>query len=287
MQLEAQKHSELGPLAGWGGLNLQRELWRNPARVHSSGRRGGEPGRAGAQAPARGIGREVELEGFDRRLTGVADVVVKNEAGGIEIRDFKSGRVLGDTGELSDTYRRQLLLYAAVYRDQFGDWPTRLVIDPLTQPSIEIDPDPSEALDVVEETFKEVDGFNEAVQEGNLEALARPSRSACGFCPHLQRCEPFWKRSDHSWEGRPPAAAGRVDSVGAGWIDLRVTGGTIAPGLLRVGGTAEHDLIEEQVLRVTRFERRGTDKVVLGDDAELRRVPPGEEVVVIQTDRSP
>lgn len=263
----AAEHPALGPPEAWPTTILDQELWRTPARHAALNR--GQTTVSTASSNSLRTGREVVLKGFGGRLIGVADVILPDGIGSVEIHDFKSGRVLGESGELLDAYRRQLLLYAALYHDEHGVWPSKLMIYPLTRGPIKVEPDQVEARRLVEETLREVAQFNAAIEAGTTAQLARPAPYACRFCAHLQRCEAFWKAADPSWEGRPPALAGEVIEEDVGAIYVTVSDGTVHVGEVRVGGIGRSNARVGDRVRVTWFERRSAGEVALGDAGEL------------------
>lgn len=262
----SEEASSLGPPERWPGHNLQKALWRNRAREISQRAVLRRPKRV--DDPSQGV--ELELEGYDGRLRGKADVVLR-DGDLVEIRDFKSGRVLAETGELSDGYKVQLLLYAALYEQNFGIWPYRLVIDPLVREPVLVEPDQLAARRAVEETLAGVARFNTALEEGTLESLAQPSRDVCRFCPHTMRCEPFWHAVNPSWGGRPPALVGSIVERRPGTIQLTVHAGTIDLGQWLLGGVSEEKVTALTAkVRVVNFERRRDNRLACGERTEIQ-----------------
>lgn len=264
----AEGAPELGPPERWPAHNLQKALWRNRAWEVAERTAARRPDQE--NDPSQGV--ELELEGYDGRLKGKADVVLR-EGNTVEIRDFKSGRILADTGELSEGYKVQLLLYAALYEQNFGIWPARLIIDPLVRDPVMVEPDRLAAWRAVEETLAGIARFNAALEEGTLESLAQPSRDTCRFCAHTLRCEPFWRAANSTWDGRPPALAGAIVARTPGIIELSVQAGTIDPGLWQLGGVAgEENLDPPARVRIVAFERRRDTKLACGAQTRIQRL---------------
>jgi hypothetical protein len=208
---------------------------------------------------------EVPLSGADGRLAGVVDVVTRREDG-IEIRDLKSGRTLDDSGELSESYKIQLLLYAVMYEETYGEWPVRLVIDPILRDPIDVAPDRGEALRYRRSVLDEMDRFASAVEAGQLETLARPSPDACRFCRHVLRCSPFWRAATPGWNASPRALRGTVTALVPGTATIFVTAGTIASGSWDIGGVASLDLTVGETVEVVNFEWRGERRLAHSEE---------------------
>jgi RecB family exonuclease len=269
----ARAFPNLGEPEGWPGYNLQKVLWRNAAhqvtqRAESWEARGDEDV---------GPSYEVPLQGFDGRIRGSADAILRR-GDQVEIRDFKSGRLFADNStELKATYRLQLLLYAALYAESFGRWPTKLAIDPLTRPSIEFEVDQIEAKRAVQKTLLAMDQFNEALEAGRLQELARPNDQTCRFCNYVLRCEPFWRRVNATWEGSPRAASGIVVTVQPGILELRIDTGSILPGTWVLRGVPAWGQIPVgSRLWLTGFDIRSEWTLACNETTVLQRVSPAD-----------
>jgi hypothetical protein len=216
------------------------------------------------------------LSGAEGRLAGIADVVIRR-GDGIEIRDLKSGRTLDDSGELAESYKIQLLLYAVMYEESYGEWPTRLVIDPILRDPIDVVPDRGEALRYRGAVLEEMDRFAAAVEAGRPESLARPSPGVCRFCRHVLRCSAFWRAATPSWNGSPRALRGTVTEVIPGTATISVSGGTIPAGLWDVGGVAAVDINVGDTVEVVNFEWRGEGRLAHSEGTEWRAIPPFDQ----------
>ena len=269
--MQAQtRNITFGPAERWPGYNLQWALWKIKAREVTARTpidilRVDDP----SQGP------EVRLKSRDGRLVGVADVVIRRE-GGVEIRDFKSGRVLAHNGELEPAYRSQLLLYGVMYQEMFGIWPKRLVIDPLVRQPIDVPADPLAAETVVADVYAAMDAFNAAVEDETLDSLAAPAPGTCTFCRHTIRCEPFWRHVDPSWNGQPRAVVGYVSATSPGTITLAVVGGSVMPGAYHLGGVPESvQVAAGTLIRVAAFELRNADRFAFRPGTAIRLAGPG------------
>lgn len=261
--LAEDKFPSLGAPARWPGHNLQKALWRGKARA-ACGKRHAVPD---FEPAGPGIGVEVRLSGADGRLAGTADIVIRHE-GGIEIRDLKSGRTLDASGELSEPYKIQLLLYAVMYEETYGEWPVRLVIDPITRDPIDILPDRGEAYEYRRAVLDEMDSFAAAVAAGRLETLARPSPEVCRFCRHVLRCAAFWRAASPTWNASPRALKGRVTGLIPGTATISVTGGTIPTGSWEIGGVGGMEIAIGESVEVFNFEWRGEGRLARSEETE-------------------
>lgn len=254
---------DLGEAASWPGYNLQRALWKRMAFKLSALWWEIE------QDPDRELESEVELTGFDARIGGSADLVIRHGSE-VEIRDLKSGRVLAAEGEVSPAYRRQLQLYGVLYEETFGVWPARLLIDPLIRDPIEVSADRLQARRLADATLRALENLNTATAEGRLRRLASPKPEICRFCSHPIRCEPFWRKVTPDWSERPRALSGKIASIRPGSLVILVDRGSIPPGEVTIGGVpiiGEADTGDR--ISVVGYERRPHNRIVVGDNTEI------------------
>jgi hypothetical protein len=269
--LAEDRHPSLGAPSRWAGHNLQKALWRGKARAAC-----GRDLASDVQPPGSGMGVEIPLSGADGRLAGVVDVVTRREDG-IEIRDLKSGRTLDDSGELSEPYKIQLLLYAVMYEETYGEWPARLVLDPILRDPIDVVPDRAEALRYRRAVLEEMDRFTAAVEAGKAESLAHPSPVVCRFCRHVLRCSAFWRAATPSWNASPRALRGTVTGVIPGTATISVTGGTIPTGSWDMGGVAGLDITVGEIVEVLHFEWRGEGRLARSEETVWRAETPSDQ----------
>jgi len=188
---------------------------------------------------------EQSLAGFGGRLRGRVDRVVERD-GRVEIEDYKTGAIY-ETGregspELRAGYRRQALLYAALYRDVTGTWPAAAHIVSLGGERVTVDIEPRVAQALAQETLDLLDRYNRKVASGaTVEQLAQPSSTACPRCPYQAICTPFWEAVAGDWETLKGGAwlagtvAGTQDFGPSGWvIEVDSQQGNLAPGRYRL-----------------------------------------------------
>lgn len=181
---------------------------------------------------------ERRLQSEDRTIYGTPDVVVRQPPPH-RVEDFKTGVVLDDEGTLRDRYRRQLLIYAYLEREDRGSLPAQGVVRPLRGPAVAFDISDRAVDAEVRAAISAIEAFNAALPDPHQ--LARPSTTTCRTCPHTGRCEPFWTMirdapakeligvggivtATHSTEGHGIAAHVVADEGNAGSSDVAVRG---------------------------------------------------------------
>ena len=222
----ARKHpleSHLPPAKRWPGYAIRKVRTRKLAAKLS-----------GADAPraAATPGGEVELEqehaGFEGKLRGRPDIV-RRTADGTAIEDYKTGSLYeAESGELKDSYRLQLLLYAALAEEVMGDGATSATLIPLEGEPARIEIKGSEAAEAAGEVISAMDSYNQAVAAGTPgEDLASPEPDHCRFCPFAVRCPAFWSAITPEWDTEGIlAVAGQISNSAVsrfGTFNIEVT----------------------------------------------------------------
>jgi hypothetical protein len=142
-----------------------------------------------------GSGIEVELVDPNSPLIGRADRVDAT-ALGARIVDLKSG--VDQVGPTA-TQIRQLHLYAAIYKRQFGQWPVEVAIERLDGTSEILQLDPEEAERAASNALEMVHRFNETVATGISAPDASPSAQTCRWCHFRPACREYWEALESSW----------------------------------------------------------------------------------------
>jgi RecB family exonuclease len=158
-----------------------------------------------------GFGAEVPVRSADGLLVGRIDSV-ERAAGGVRIVDYKSALRV----DLPERYERQVQLYAHMWRDSYGQWPTEaVVVYPLlgTASSVPVDPETCER--VKRESLSVIEVL---LSKRDPRLLATPGE-VCSVCEYRPWCEPFWAHQ----AGAPNESAvleragvgfeGRVDEI--------------------------------------------------------------------------
>lgn len=197
---------------------------------------------------------EHELSGRGGLLVGRADLVVRSAECHI-IVDYKSGSVVDAvTLAMIPAYENQLRIYAALEREESGEWPQKAVLMPLNGPPIELVINPIQCDALADEAVARLDAYNLAVPGPQP---ATPSPDACRRCAASCHCPEFWTAYGPAWTTDLIALRGEVADVSLtslGGITIRVqvevgAGGPVAevhrlreadhPGVsaLRIGDT--------------------------------------------------
>ncbi len=129
---------------------------------------------------------EVPVQSQDGLLTGRVDYAERLPNGGIRLLDYKSA--LRD--DVPERYERQLQIYALLWYETFGEWPTEaLVVYPFVGTVHTVSIDPATCLKVGQEARQTIRSTQEAF---NAERLATPG-TVCTVCEFRPWCRPFWR----------------------------------------------------------------------------------------------
>jgi hypothetical protein len=185
---------------------------------------------------ATGFGYEIWAQSKDGDVGGYIDAVYDSPNGAVII-DFKSGPILEDDGNSGKTihadYLLQVKLYAALYNDTFGEWPSSVELMPVQGDSFGIIVDPAECMELLKRAKAkrlEVNSrISAALKKGPdaISTLANPSASNCRFCLWRPACSAYTKQSQNSADSEWPAdIVGTLTSsqlLGNGRVLLTVT----------------------------------------------------------------
>ena len=154
----------------------------------------------------------VEHEIFDEEshLKGTPDRVILFDDGFV-IQDLKTGFKVN---EMTESHRRQLLLYAHLVRSDTQKSPERIEVIKSDGQILEehiSDMDVDECLQDFKNITKKYSGV---VERGSINSsMATPSPDLCGHCHYRSVCEPFWTDNESDW-GTTRGVVGRVARVG-------------------------------------------------------------------------
>ena len=139
--------------------------------------------------PARGPERRFEARGG--RLVGRPDYY-----DGHTLTEYKSSlpdAAWAGASEITDSFRRQLLLYAVIIADASGKWPGAGRIVAASGQTLEVKIDPAACNVEADTAVAALDALNAALNAGAPPAdLAAPATSACSRCPFQIICPVFW-----------------------------------------------------------------------------------------------
>ncbi len=201
--LNSPLERHLGPVRRWPGYAIRR------ARVL---RRASEILRRKQHAGGRtaSVRTERRYRSYGGKLRGRADAVYSSGSRTV-IEDYKTGNIHeeqpGHGVTLKESYRRQILLYAAMHHYETGTWPEAGYVVPLVGEREEVRIDPVEARQEAENAVQLLERYNaQLLEASSYWELASPSQEACRFCDYKAFCKPFWENSSPTWDWPRTAA---------------------------------------------------------------------------------
>jgi RecB family exonuclease len=238
-QTPRQQH--LGRAAYWPNYALRRAWLKHTAYLLWMRRRQQSPSTHGSGVA---VSFERPYDAFNGRMKGIADVV-RRDNGELVIEDYKTGAITvtdEQTQEtiVRDSYRQQVLLYAAMHYDTTGEWPARGRLIPIEGEPLSIAVDPQEASLLAEEALALLDAYNAMVGAGASPAdLARPGQKTCQWCSYHGICDSVWNVMSPEWELSQHAIEGLVLAVhskmrGVIDADFQVQRGSVPAGIYRL-----------------------------------------------------
>jgi len=203
-----------GPPEAWPNYELKRARLRNLARSVRQLMLG---------LPAEALVlTEHDLTGRGGLLAGRADLLVRSASCHIVV-DYKSGSVVDAvTQAMIPAYENQLRIYAALEREESGEWPEKAVLMPLNGPPIELAIDPVECDAIADEAVALLHAYNVAVPSPQP---ATPSPDSCRRCAASCHCPAFWAAYRPDWAPELIALRGqivRLSTTPLGGVAVRV-----------------------------------------------------------------
>lgn len=144
------------------------------------------------------VARERKFDNVKNGFTGKPDLILRKE-NGLVIIDYKSTELSDDLENRKkkiESWQQQILFYASLVREEFGEWPVGGEIRLLNKEviSVPIDPQKVNALRVEAQTLKE--DYNAKVEMGvSHSELAQYSVDNCSFCEFKGSCNTFWREN--------------------------------------------------------------------------------------------
>lgn len=146
------------------------------------------------------------FESKDKLIAGKIDLVIETDAE-VEIIDFKTGAitldVLDDAGEtfseVKQEYKEQLKLYAYLYFENTGNYPTVLCLVDLAKQKFSVSFSQSECNSIYDEAKQLLYSTNESITKGTF--TANPTEANCKYCLYRPACSFFLKQleTDYSF----------------------------------------------------------------------------------------
>lgn len=159
---------------------------------------------------------EQKLASGDGLLAGQLDCIIWRD-GQAEIRDYKTGAITADAdgGEtapsIKEEYELQMKLYACLFRETYGSYPARLILEDLNGLEYEVKFTPEECSHLLEEIKSFMAEINQKIAGSDWEGLTNPG-DYCAFCNLRPACKKYVSLLE--------AATGLPDR---GWQDLSGT----------------------------------------------------------------
>ncbi len=146
------------------------------------------------------------FESKDKLIGGKIDLVIQNGAN-TEIIDFKTGAVteemLDDDGEVlsevKQTYQEQLKLYAYLFFETVGNFPTRLSLVDVAKQKFNVEFTESACEDLFEEAKKLLVATNDSII--SKEYNANPNKTNCKYCLYRPACTFYIKQLEQGSAG--------------------------------------------------------------------------------------
>lgn len=138
------------------------------------------------------------FESEDKVVGGRIDLVISKDSE-IEIIDFKTGAItyeaLDDdseaSNEIKDEYKDQMKLYAQIYFETTGVFPTKLTLMNLAKEKFQVDFTKGECALLMEDAKKLLINVNESIRGKNFKA--NPDKANCTFCLYRPACSFYLK----------------------------------------------------------------------------------------------
>ena len=144
------------------------------------------------------VASERKFDSVKDGFTGKPDLVLRRE-NGLVIIDYKSGELSDDSQireEKIESWQQQILFYASIVQQEFGEWPVGGEIRLLNKEVIPITIDPQEAKALKQSAQELKDNYNTKILSGvSHSELAQYSVKSCAFCEFKGACNTFWKKN--------------------------------------------------------------------------------------------
>jgi RecB family exonuclease len=174
------------------------------------------------------IGVEVPLTSEALRLRGRADRIRRVDKNTYEIRDYKSGAVLGEDGEINGSIALQLQAYGLMFLESNPSAELLLIVDTGDEHRVAFD---HVARNRARETIEALMATVPAAGMTPMNSIAKTG-SDCQGCVVRHLCQAYFQRAPEWWLTYPRTGAriandswGTVIAVagGASWVDVTMT----------------------------------------------------------------
>jgi hypothetical protein len=177
------------------------------------------------------------VQSKDGAVGGYIDAVYQGERGRV-IRDFKTGPILEDNATdeaiIHPDYLVQIKLYAALYHETFGLWPTHVELVPVQGDALTTAVDQGECEELLQAAKRKRFEVNNRIKAALLKgregipSLASPSVSNCRFCLWRPGCSAYREQSETAggfeWPSDIRGTVTAIQQLGNGRLLLSVRG---------------------------------------------------------------
>jgi hypothetical protein len=182
-------------------------------------------------------GYEVPVETADGQAGGRIDAVRPGPEGPV-LRDYKSGAIhegaTSNARTVKAAYAAQLKLYAAIYADMTGVWPSLLELVPLAGMPEQVEFTRDECAQLLRDAVRLRDTINDVINSNasladRMARLAAPAQSVCSYCAYRPQCTPYMERERSEQRGWPLDVRGELTNkrtLGNGRMMLVLAAGT-------------------------------------------------------------
>ena len=144
------------------------------------------------------IASERKFDSVRDGFTGKPDLILRR-ANGLVIIDYKSTELSDDSQNREEkigSWQQQILFYASIVKETFGEWPVGSEIRLLNKEVISIPIDLQKVKALLEEAQTLKEEYNAKIAAGMPpSALAQYSVDNCRFCEFKGSCNTFWKEN--------------------------------------------------------------------------------------------
>ncbi len=198
--------------------------------------------RPGTPIQRRRTGHEIWVKSRDEAVGGWIDLVERIDEE-IVLSDLKAG-----DAAVRESYAVQLKIYAALYHETFGEWPSRIQIVPLNGAPSVVPLSRNECSRLLVEASTVLAQINDRVSSGTESDtdLAAPSPAACRQCGFRPVCRAYHAAPKNTEEKWPADALGQVWDINLlldGKKNLRVRSNTGSDLIFRALSLSQHQAL--------------------------------------------
>jgi hypothetical protein len=163
--------------------------------------------------------------------------LIDRTAGAVLLRDYKSGSLEEPVDPpavvtVKESYRVQMMLYAAIIREREGRWPARAELESLDGSAVAVIAlEPLECLALLARAKRLLAATNASVDAvlqdpaRNLRPLASPGAEQCRYCEFRPACEAYWETREANageWPDDIRGVVKRKTLLGIGTVMLEI-----------------------------------------------------------------